>query len=242
MPVFRIVLVEPYYAGNIGSVARLMKNFGIHELYLVNPRVYHLSEEALRWSVHAKDVLESAVVVSSLEEALKDVAVSVATTAKPQEKVVRRTPVPPEKMAEALEPYWNSKEVAALIFGREPHGLSNEELDMADFTVTIPTSPVYPSMNLSHAVSILLYELYKRKHKLKRKYPPPKRTWDTLRRFLREAIRTTHRHQPQEVERAIIAALRRGARTEKELNSFIGLLSFMVRRCKHEEVGKGPEG
>jgi len=230
-----VVLVEPHYAGNIGSVARLVKNFGIHQLYLVNPRAYHLSDEAFQWAVHAKDVLERAVVVKSLEEAIKDASVAVGTTAKYYEKLVRRTPVTPRKMAEVLEPYWESDEVAAIVFGREPSGLTNEELDLMDFNVTIPTSPVYPSMNLSHAVAVILYELYTRKHSLKRKYPPPKRAWDTLRRFLREVIRLTNRHNPEEVEKAIMAAYRRGAQTEKEVNALVGILSHCVRRCGREE-------
>ena len=238
---FRVVLVEPHYAGNIGSVARLLKNFSIHELYLVNPRVHHLSEEAFTWAVHAKDVLERAVVVRRLEDAISDASVVVATTAKPHEKLVSRTPVTPRKMAEVLEPYWNTNEVAVILFGREPSGLTNEELAAADFTVTIPTSREYPAMNLSHSVAVILYELYIRKHRLRRKFPPPKRAWDTLKRFLHEAVKATRRHNPEEVERAIYAALRRGARTEKEVNSFIGLLSYMVRRCRNEEGGDGPE-
>ena len=233
--VFRVVLVEPHYAGNIGSVARLIKNFSIHELYLVNPRAYHLSEEAFRWAVHAKDVLERAVVVKRLEDAIADASVAVGTTAKYYEKLVRRTPVEPREMAEILEPYWNSEEVAAIVFGREPSGLTNEELDLMDFNVTIPTSREYPALNLSHAVAIILYELYIRKHHLKRRFPPPKRAWDTLDRFLREVITFTRRHNPEEVRKAILAAYRRGARTEKEINALVGILSYIVRRCRCEE-------
>ena len=237
--VFRVVLVEPYYAGNIGSVARLIKNFSFHQLYLVKPRAYHLSDEAFQWAMHAKDVLERATVVKRLEDALKDASLVVATTAKPHEKMVRRTPITPKKLAEVVEPYWNSDEVVAIMFGREPSGLANEELDMADILVTIPTSPEYPAMNLSHSVAVILYEIYTRKHRLRRKFPPPKRAWETLQRFLRETIKLTKRHNPHEVEKAILAAYRRGARTEKEVNAFIGLLSYFVRRCGDEKNREG---
>ena len=216
-------------------MARLMKNFGLRELYLVSPRADRLSDEARQYAVHAQDILFSAKVVPSLQEAISDALVVVATTAKILEKRVRRTPITPRRMAEVLSPYWESDEVVAILFGREPSGLTNEELDTADFTVTIPTSPDYPSLNLSHSVAIILYELYVSRHSISLKHPVPKRAWDTLKRFLREAIRISKRHQPEEVEKAILAAYRRGAVTEKEVNAFIGLLSYFVRRCDEED-------
>lgn len=230
----RVILVEPHYAGNIGSVARLIKNFGIHELVLVNPLAYHLSEEAFTWAVHAKDVLERALIFKTLEEALKDASVVVGTTAKPNEKMVRRTPVEPRKMAEILTPYWFSEEVAAIVFGREPSGLTNEELDLCDFIVTIPTTREYSAMNLSHSVAVILYELYLKRHQSKNRYPVPARAWQTLERFLTEVVQITNRHNPREVVKGIMAAYRRGAVTEKEINSLIGILSYCVRRCRSD--------
>ncbi len=228
---FRVVLVEPHYAGNVGSVARLLKNFSIHELALVNPLVHHLSEEALTWAVHAKDVLERALIFKTLEEAVEDSAVVVGTTAKPNEKTIRRTPIDPRKMAEILEPYWHSEERVSIVFGREPSGLTNEELDLCDFTVTIPTSQEYPALNLSHSVAVVLYELYTKKYRPTTRFPIRLQTWRTLERFLVELTALTQRHNPQEVVKGIMAAYRRGAVTEKEVNSLIGILSYCIRRC-----------
>jgi tRNA/rRNA methyltransferase len=151
----KIVLVEPAGPLNVGSIARAMKNFGLNHLVLVNPQCDPLSEEAMRMAVHAKEILESAVVVDTLPAALQGCVRAVATTGR-----VRSWEVPLENPRTALP--WLLEEPekpAALIFGREDRGLSNEELNYAQRFVRIPTSPNYPSLNLASAVAICCYEL-----------------------------------------------------------------------------------
>lgn len=151
----RIVLVEPAGPINVGSIARVMKNFGLHHLVLVNPQCDPLSEEAVKMSVHAKDVLESAVLVTTLPEALQGCVRAIATTAR-----VRDWETPLEPPRTALP--WLLEEPdqpAALIFGREDRGLSNEELNYAQRFVRIPTDENYASLNLATAVGICCYEL-----------------------------------------------------------------------------------
>lgn len=229
----RVVLVEPHYGGNIGSVARLVKNFGAHELYLVNPRVPPTDPEALRWAVHAKDVLESARVVSRLEAAVEDCAFVVATTGKPLEKRVARTPVTPKQFAEKFADYMHSRERVAILFGREPSGLTNEEMQTADLTVTIPASPVYPILNLSHAVAVILYELYAHSQRYEQiKHPPTKQTLDVLFRFFSELVDMTGRDNPGEVKRIFRAVVGRGVRTEREANALIGVFADVIKRWK----------
>ncbi len=229
---FRIVLVEPHYGGNIGSVARLMQNFGFRDLVLVNPLANPLGDEAMRWSVHAKHVLESARVVKKIEEAIKDCAIVAATTAKPGPKMVRRTPLTPREFAEKYAEYWQSEECVAILFGREPSGLTNEELELADIAVTIPTSQEYPAMNLSHSVAVILYELAMQRRDLRlQSYDPPRReSYELAERIFQRFIDTIGRQNPKETMNAFKAILRRGAKTDKELRAVIGVLSEIEKR------------
>ncbi|MUG93998.1 TrmJ/YjtD family RNA methyltransferase [Scytonema sp. UIC 10036] len=151
----RIILVEPSGPMNVGSVARVMKNFGFNHLVLVNPQCDPLSPEALQMAVHAKDILQSSRTVATLPEALQGCTRAIATTAR-----VRDWGTPMENPREVLP--WllqEPKHSAALIFGREDRGLSNEELNYAQRFVRIPTSFIYPSLNLATAVSLCCYEL-----------------------------------------------------------------------------------
>ncbi|MCZ7380672.1 MAG: RNA methyltransferase [Candidatus Methanoperedens sp.] len=154
---FRIVLVEPIYSGNVGSVARVMKNFGFSELVLLNP--CELDMPARVMSVHAYDIIENARIEFSLKEALSDSNTVVGMTGlhgKTDNKHFRMPAYSPKQLKEKLS---GKGGVISLVFGREDAGLSNEELEICDIIVNIPTSPEYPSMNLSHAVAVVLYEL-----------------------------------------------------------------------------------
>ncbi|MDZ8188447.1 MAG: RNA methyltransferase [Nostoc sp. ChiSLP02] len=151
----RIVLVEPAGPINLGAIARVMKNFGLDNLVLVNPQCDRLSAEALMMAVHAKEILESAVIVPTLPEALYGCVRAIATTGR-----VRSWEIPLENPRTALP--WLLEEPekpTALIFGREDRGLSNEELNYAQRFVFIPTSQNYLSLNLATAVAICCYEL-----------------------------------------------------------------------------------
>lgn len=154
---FRVVLVEPLYSGNIGSVARVMKNFGFCELVLVSP--CELDMPARVMSVHAYEIIENARVEFSFKDALAGSNIMVGMTGlhgKTDNKHFRMPAYSPGQLKDKLA---GSSGVISLVFGREDAGLSNEELEMCDIVVNIPTSPEYPSMNLSHAVAVVLYEL-----------------------------------------------------------------------------------
>ena len=152
-----IVLVEPENPGNIGAIARVMKNFGVTKLRLVNPQT-PLTEEAYHRSVHATEILTKSKQFNSLEKAIADVDLAVAMTARLAcDYNVRRTAITPKQLREQCG---ISSGTVALIFGRESSGLSNSEILPANVVVSIPTSDHYKSMNLSHAVAIILYELF----------------------------------------------------------------------------------
>ena len=151
----RIVLVEPAGPLNVGSVARVMKNMGFHQLVLVNPHCDHLGEEARLMAVRAADILETAKVVESLPAALVGCVRAIATTGDDG----RSLPTKLEDPADALP--WLLEAPSALIFGPEDCGLTNAQLNRAQRLIRIPSSDAYSSLNLAQAVAICCYELYR---------------------------------------------------------------------------------
>jgi len=152
---FRVVLVEPQGDRNIGSVARGMMNFGFSSLYLVNPQIDHLGEEARKMAVRAAPLLEQARVCTSLEEALYGCRLAVGTTRRFGK--YREDFISPDQLAAALAPAADAP--VALVFGREDKGLLTEELDLCQRLLTIPTRDELPSMNLASSVVLCLHAL-----------------------------------------------------------------------------------
>jgi TrmH family RNA methyltransferase len=156
-PDIRIVLVSPSHPGNIGAAARALKNMELAQLVLVNPRQFPDPEASARAS-GAEDVLRAARVVSSLSEALAGCGYVVATTARDRDQYFRVIDV---RAAAARLVAESGRAPAAVVFGAERSGLSNEELEMAHALVRIPASPQYASLNLAMAVQLVAYELYR---------------------------------------------------------------------------------
>ncbi len=156
----RFVLVETSRPGNIGSAARALKTMGFSELVLVNPR--HADplndEEAIALASGATDVLAAARIVGSLDEALAGCNFSVALSARLREfsPPLYEPRVLANRLASELAA--NDKLQAALVFGNERFGLSNEQVEKCSAMVSVPANPVYSSLNLSQAVQVLAYE------------------------------------------------------------------------------------
>lgn len=158
LPNLIVVIVEPETPGNVGFTARVLANFGVSTLRIVgtDPRQ---DEDARRFSVHALDILESAEIHTSLENAIEDTDVAWAATARSgRNHSVTRAVVP---LPELPDPASLDGQVA-LVFGRESSGLTNEEVLLCDLAFSIPTSKSYSSMNLSHAIAVTLYNLYEK--------------------------------------------------------------------------------
>ena len=151
----RIVLVETSHSGNIGAVARAMKNMGLANLWLVNPSSFP-DEASYARAAGASDVLDGAHVVSSLDEALADCVLVMGTSARGR-KVPWPVCAPPEAAAAAAEHAGSGP--VAMVFGRENHGLSNDELQRCHYHIHIPSNPDYSSLNLAMAVQVMCYEL-----------------------------------------------------------------------------------
>ncbi|HLP87230.1 MAG TPA: RNA methyltransferase [Nostocaceae cyanobacterium] len=151
----KIILVEPAGPLNVGSVARVMKNFGLQNLVLVNPQCDRFADDAVKMAVHGQEILKSAVIVATLAEALQGCVRTIATIGRDYS-----LNVPLEHPRTAL-PWLTTvpEQPTALIFGREDRGLTNEEVNYAQRLVYIPTNPDYPSLNLATSVAICCYEL-----------------------------------------------------------------------------------
>jgi len=154
----RIVLVNTYHPGNIGSAARAMKVMGLTKLYLVSPNEFPHAE-ASAMAAGAEDILDQAIVTSSLDEAIDDCTYVVATSARPRSHQVPAM-TPPE-CAEFVSEQPEDDEIA-IIFGRERSGLTAEEYQSCNRHVFIPANPDYSILNMASAVQIIAYELYQK--------------------------------------------------------------------------------
>jgi len=151
----RIVLVNTSHPGNIGAVARAMKNMGLERLCLVNPQHYPSAEATARAS-GADDVLARASCHQTLDEAIAAATLVIGASAR-----CRTLPVPmlDPRACAALTMAQRDSGGVAILFGRERTGLTNEELDRCHYLVQIPSNPDYPSLNVAAAVQVISYEL-----------------------------------------------------------------------------------
>jgi tRNA/rRNA methyltransferase len=150
------VLVEPREPGNIGATARAMANMGLTRMFLVRP-VEHLVPEAFKMALGGRRVLEEAAVFDDLPRALEGFSFVAGTSRRGGAD--RKSRVSPRSLAAEIAGL-GSRNRAAVMFGRENHGLTNRELKLCHRLVTIPSDPEHSSLNLSQSVLLLAYELY----------------------------------------------------------------------------------
>ena len=172
---FYIILVQPEHSGNIGSIARLMKNFNFENLIIFNPiedKQKILSYETYGYAMHGSDILDKSEIIivnqedhlESFKQFMKKFDLVFATTAKGRHfRNIKRLAIFPDNINLP-----NSKKELkiAILFGKESRGLTNEELDIADILIRIPTGDIYPTLNMSHACGIILYEFFKKIHSI----------------------------------------------------------------------------
>jgi tRNA/rRNA methyltransferase len=156
----RVVLVRPRIAANIGATARAMRNFGLVDLVLVRPEADPDSADARKLSTHGEQILDRARIVGDLGEAVADCHLVVGTAARVGGPVRRQSVGPPDEIAPYVAEAARDGR-AALVFGPEPTGLSNEEVTRCHHLIHIPTADDYPALNLAQAVVVCLYELRK---------------------------------------------------------------------------------
>lgn len=248
----RVVLVRPHYAGNVGSVARVMRNFGLRHLVLVDPLADHRSQDAVIMAVRGLDVLEGARVVPTFAEAVADCVFVMATSGEVG-GVMRKDfwGTPEEKVPELLAAL--DRGPSALVFGPEPSGLTVPEIAACHGMMFVPVDDEYPSLNLAQAVAVCLYEL--RRQWLKRTTVPEpaepvasfedqERAYENLKDAL-TAVRFLWDFRGDGIFHVLRQVLVRGMPTRKELGILHGLakqLRYVARRygITHPSEGRPP--
>ena len=234
------VLVKPKYSGNVGFVARVLKNFGFKRLVLISP-LAAIDDEARKLSVHAKDILQSARIYESLSEFIEKESVDylLGTTARiGGEKNPLRLSVP-TNLLRMLEIPEGAK--IGILFGNEESGLTNEELSYCDLVLTIPTSGEYPTMNLSHAVAIVAYELALALNTVRElPYRPATRVErQILERNLINILEIVAEKMPEgkkEIYRGILKNwVRRAFLSGREIHSLIGFSKLILKSLKSKK-------
>jgi TrmH family RNA methyltransferase len=157
----RIILLGPETGGNIGSVARSMKNFRMDDLWIVKPKT-PINNEARAFAMGGLEVLESAMVVGSLKKALKglDLVVGTSSVVAGSTSNLSRVSITPSELARKIR---MTKGNVGIIFGRESSGLSNRELEACDLMVTIPANRDYNVLNIAMSAAIIFYEIFHQK-------------------------------------------------------------------------------
>lgn len=158
-PAPAVVLVNPQLGENIGTAARAMANFGLHELRIVSPRDGWPNEKALASASGADWIIEGATVFDDLAMALKDTQYVYATTARPRGMI--KEVITPEQAGRDMCERIGRGERLAILFGRERWGLNNDEISLADVIVTAPVNPAFASINIAQAVLLMSYEWFK---------------------------------------------------------------------------------
>jgi tRNA/rRNA methyltransferase len=154
-----LVLIEPQLGENIGGAARAMANFGLERLRLVSPRDGWPNLQARRSASGADRVLDQAALFESLEAAIADCTIVLATTARAHDQA--KPVLGADQAAAFLAPHVAAGENVAVLFGRERYGLENDEVARADRIVTFPVNPAFASLNLAQAVALVAYEWFK---------------------------------------------------------------------------------
>lgn len=156
------VLVRPNFLGNIGSIARVMKNFGFSNLYLVDPPRNYQDAEARKMAVGAFDILKKARVFESLDQALSNCHLTVATSSCQYRTLIPQYPRDIINILSDLDSttdLFRHEASIAFVFGDERDGLANQEIDLSHHLLKIPVQPDFASLNLAQALGILAYEL-----------------------------------------------------------------------------------
>lgn len=231
MPHLRIVLVEPQEAGNVGAAARVMKNFGFDDLWIVGQHP-ELLPVAGWWASGADDLLERAHFAASLHQALADVNLTVATTS------ARGRTTPADFTPETLRLYADglaADQTVALVFGREDSGLTRDELVLCQRTAVIPTSEPFPTMNLAQAVGVFCYELsaLEGRHGVRALAPAGliERLHERLEAMLLEAG-FLHANNPARIYDEVRAMVGRAALDEREATIVLGMIRQLEWRMR----------
>ena len=223
----RVVFVEPLYPINVGYVARVAGNFGVKKLYFVKPRCMVTGPDAIKYSKHSRKLLEDAKTCKSLEEAISG-TFSIGTSGIWHKSHSSFYDVyTPEGISNIIRE--NGHEKVALVLGRDDLGLDKEELRLCDAVSFIPSNEDYPILNVSHALAIMLYELYDKeptREKFNRIYATKSGEETFIRQFERFLAGREGIRDRKSVAMSLKHIIRRANPTKKEINALNSAFSI----------------
>jgi TrmH family RNA methyltransferase len=232
MPEIRIVLVGPKFEGNVGAVARSMANFDIEELYLTDPCA--IGDDAYRRAKHGSDILDKAVTVRTLDEAVEDCFLVVGTSGiiTKGDRNYTRVPVPVREFAQHVSGY---EEKIAIVFGREDIGLFQEELNRCDLLINVPTSEIYPVLNLSHAATLIMYELFQFGKVTRRPLPAERKEKDYMFSFFDDLMDAVDYPEQRRNDTSVMfrRMMGRSIPTKYEYNTIMGIFGDASKIIKN---------
>ncbi len=234
LDLFSVVLVEPSKPQNVGSIARVMMNFGFTNLILVNPQLNLAHPEIEIVARKAIKLVHRAQIAPEFTTIREHHDLLIGTTARPGDDYnLSRIAITPEQLD--IQEVLATK--TAIVFGREQFGLSNEEIEICNILLTIPTTPHYSVMNLSHAVAVVLYSIFKRlendeivtdgdftKHRL-----ATYRERKQLEKYFQKMLETTvyHPEKQRVASQAFSNILSRGYVTGRETTTLMGVFKWI---------------
>ena len=154
---FGFILIKPQLGENIGACARSMKNFGFNKLHIVSPKISFPNHKAKATSVGAFDIINKAKVFNETKEAISNFDIVISLSARRRD--INKKHISLNEFINVINKKKNSN--FGLMFGPEASGLSNEDLSFSNYVLQIPTSPKFKSLNLSHSVTVICYEIFK---------------------------------------------------------------------------------
>ncbi len=224
-----VVFVEPQFSGNIGFIARTMANFDEENLILVNPG--EIGEDAYRFAKHGKWIIENTIIMKNFDEVrdFLDYAIATSGIDTKSPKKFKRISLSPEELADRIGKMSGK---IGIIFGRENYGLYNREIEKCDMLVRIPSSKKYPVLNVSHAVAIILYEIYKKNLEQMNKPVAENFELDLLTKNFSEILEIINfpQHKKKNTEVMFRRIIGRATLTKWEFHSLMGV----IKRIKHE--------
>jgi len=226
------ILVRPQMGENIGSVARAIKNFNIKHLRIVNPRCNWPNQKALATSVGAKDVLKLSKIYDSVEKSIEDLDMIFASSSRIRKVNKKIIPV------SNLENKVRKGKKIGILFGPEASGLSNDEINCADYLVKIPNNKKFSSLNLSHSAIIFCFVLFqhfsRKKFEYKTNYKSSVAKKSEVNKFLKFIIEGLDKkgflqpdHKRQSMIRNINNIFHRSNLSEQEIRILLGIFSTL---------------
>lgn len=231
-----IILVNPQLAENVGMSARAMMNCGLYQMRLVSPREDHLSAKAVSASSGAEEILHNAEVFNSTEEAIADLQMVFATTARHRDQI--KAIYNADTAAEELSKSISRNVKCGIMYGPERTGLHNNDVCLADAVINIPLNPRHCSLNLSQAVLLTGYEYYKTTidapvpHlETNQTAPADKNKIIRFLEMLEQKLENCGNYKLGEKREKMVINLRniftRGQMTEQELNTLYGVINYL---------------